>query len=209
MQRLPEAEGADPAVLVVDGRNAPRRRNAQPFAHRAQVLLVRRVDVAIPEAPARLLPQDPGRLPRGVALHHTAVDLEIAVRPRESSRVQPERVRVLREERDGNLARHRIEDLLRRSLRPLGVAPAAPAEPAAGPRAAQPISHARYDLLHRPRALEPDLTARQSPGREVDMGVREPRQDATSAEIDALRARQRGLVGSDPARDAVTGDGHR
>ena len=47
---------------------------------------------------------------------------------------------------------------------------------------------------------------RKSPGREVDVGVAEAGEDAPPTEVDAVRAGQCGLVGADPAGDAVACD---
>jgi len=52
---LPEAERADPAILVMNGSHAARRRHPQALAHCLDVLRGRGLDVAIAEPPARFL----------------------------------------------------------------------------------------------------------------------------------------------------------
>src|SRR5262249_55484444 len=55
----------------------------------------------------------------------------------------------------------------------------------------------------------PPLPLRQRPRREVDVRVGEARDDAPSAEVDALGARERGLVRADATGDPVSGDRER
>ena len=90
VQGLPEAQRADPAVLVVDGRDAAGCRDAQSFAHRRDVVVVGDLEMAVAELPAGLLPQDAGGLAALVQLHHAAGDLEISVTARQPCRVEPE-----------------------------------------------------------------------------------------------------------------------
>ena len=72
LEPLPEAQRAEPAVLVVHGGHAARGREPDPGAHRLDVLVVGRLDVAVAEVPARLLAQDAGRLAALVELDHAA-----------------------------------------------------------------------------------------------------------------------------------------
>ena len=101
----PEAERAEPAVLVVDGGDPARRGDLQPGAHRLDVDVVGNAEIALVEAPRRLLPQDARRLAALVALDHAALHLEVAAGERERRRVEPERVAVLGDQRRGRARR--------------------------------------------------------------------------------------------------------
>ena len=68
---------------------------------------------------------------------------------------------------------------------------------------------ARERLVEGGDAVQLDVPARERPGGEVDVRVREAGEDAAAAEIDDLGCRERGLVGTDAARDAVAGDRER
>jgi hypothetical protein len=123
---LPDGERPEPPVLVVDGGHAPGACNANALPRGVDHLLVRGVDVDIPEVPGALLSQDTCGLAALVALDHAALDLQVAVRLGERGRVEPQRVVVLRHQRDGDIAGDRVERLLRRLNRgmPLVAAPA-------------------------------------------------------------------------------------
>ena len=186
-----------------------RRRHAQALAHRLEVLLVRDVDVPIAEPPARLLAENARRLSASVALDDSAVDVQVAVGPRKCGRVDPQGMRVVGKQRNRHLAGDLVERLLRRRRRPRRIPPASPAQPAALAHGPEPIPDASQRLLHGRDALQPNLPLSDRPRREVDMRIREARDDAASAEIDAVGARQRHLVRSDPARDPVACDRER
>ena len=133
VEALPEPDRAEPAVLVVDARDAARGRDREPFAHRVDVLVVGHGEVPVLEPPAGFLAKNARRLALLVPLDDAARDLEVAVRDREPGRVEPERVVVVGEERCGRVARDAVERLLRRRHRrlPVAVAPAVPADPRA------------------------------------------------------------------------------
>ena len=208
-QALEDARRAEPAVLVVDRTDAPRVREAHPHARRLDPFVLRGHDVAVAEAPGRLLAQHARRLAALVPLDDAAVDVEVAARGRERGRVQPDGVVVLRDQERRRLAGDLVERLLRRlgARRPVAVAPAVATQPAAGRDLGR--GHARQGLLQRGAAVELHLPLRERPGREVDVGVGEGGQDAAPAEVHGLRRRQRPLVDADPARDAVAGDRQR
>src|SRR5581483_9168286 len=107
-------------------------REPEGGAHRLQVLVVRRLDVALLELPGRLLAEHAGGGAALVALDDAAGNLEIAVRARERGRVQPERVVVLREQGGRDVPGDGVERLLRRFLAPVGAAPSLPPQPAPG-----------------------------------------------------------------------------
>ena len=76
------------------------------------------------------------------------------------------------------------------------------------PRGATASPHRAGRPPRRPRPLEPNLALRQRPpGSDVRVG--EPGKNAASAQVDALRARERGLVRPDAARDPVACDRER
>src|SRR5205823_2042812 len=133
-QPLPQARRSEPAVLVMDRGDAAGRREPDAGSHGLDVLGLGNRQVALLEAPGRLLAQDARGLPVLAALDDAALDLEIATRERERGRVEPERVVVLREQRRGTVAGDRVEVGLRRlaSLRPVAAAPAVPTQRAAG-----------------------------------------------------------------------------
>ena len=128
---LPEPDRAEPAVLVVDGRDPACRREPHAVAHRLDVLLVRRARVPLFELPGRALVEDARRLPACVADDDAALDLEVAVREREGGRVEPEGVVVLRDQHRRALRLDLVERLpRRRAVGPVRVAPALAALPA-------------------------------------------------------------------------------
>ena len=143
----------------------------------------------VAETPGTLLAQDAGRLAALVALDDAALGLEIAVRLRKRSSVEPQRVVVARHQRRRRAARDTVERLFRRLLgrRPVAAPPAQPAEPSSGlglpGRHGDPLER----FLQRARSLEPNLPLRERPGGEVDVRVVESRQDAATAEVDPLR----------------------
>ena len=147
-----------------------------------------------------------------VEFDDAARDGEIAVGAGESSRIQPERVLVLRPQRHRHVTRDGVE-VVAGGLWPAGPVAAAPAvtdEPSGGVSARNlccGLLHSDNSLGERDAALEPQLPLREGPGRVVDVGVAETRDDAAPAEIDSLRPRQRRLVRADASRDAVTCDG--
>src|SRR5262249_42168924 len=142
LELLPEPQRTDPAVLVVHGRDATRRRKLEAPPHGLDVLVVTDGEMALLEPPRRLLAEDPGRLTAGVALDDPALDLEVAACERKSGRVEPERVVVLREQRRGRLAGHLVQPCARRLLHPLAAAPAETAD------------HAPVATLRAPDAIE-------------------------------------------------------
>src|SRR5206468_12508922 len=128
---LEDRGGAQPAVLVVDRADATAVREPDAGSRRGHPLVVGHVDEAIPEPPRRLLAQNAGGRAFRVSLDDAAGDVEVAVRPRERGRVEPERVIVPGPERGRRRARGVVERGRGRLLAPLGVAPAGAADPAA------------------------------------------------------------------------------
>src|SRR6476659_5000841 len=122
---------AEPAVLVVDRADTALVRDAEPVAGPRHPLVLRHDDVPLAEAPGGLLAQHARRLAVRVALDDASVNLEIAAGAGERSRVEPERVVVLRPERGRPLPGDLVERAARRMLRPVGIAPAVTAEPLA------------------------------------------------------------------------------
>ena len=190
----------------MNGRHAATGGYAKPLAHRVDELVVGHPQVAVPELPCGLLAENAGRRAALVALDDTSFHFELAAGQSERRGVEPERVVVVGEERRRYLARHGVERLLRRFARPLGVAPAETADDVAHRAGA---AHALERLLKRRRALETYLTQRERPGWKVHVRVGEAGQDAAAAEIDDVRARQRRLVGADPAGDGLARNGER
>ena len=116
---------------------------------------------------------------------------------------------VLRDQDRRRLARDGVEQLLRRLDPgcPVAVAPAVAAQPASGRDLG--LAHAGERLLDRRAAVQLHLALRERPGREVDVRVGEGGEDAAAAEVHDLRARERGLVDADAARDVRAGDRER
>ena len=207
LEPLPEADRAEPAVLVVEGRDAPRGGDLDAFAHRLDVLLVGHAREPALEAPRRFLVEDAGRLACLVPDHDTAFDLEVAAGERERCRVEPQRVVVLRDQHRGPLALDLIERLAGwRAVGPVGVAPPLATEPATGPRRGP---QAVERLGERRAVVERHVVPCKGPRREVDVRVGEAGQHAAAAEVDRLGARQRRLVHPDAARDPVACDPER
>jgi hypothetical protein len=129
--------------------DAAARGHAETGAHRLEVLVVADLDVQVAEAPRGLLAQHARRLAGRVALDDASVRLQITVRAREGGRVQPKRVGVAGEQRDGHVERHLVEHPPRRlgGRRPVAGPPAAAAEPAAGADRAEAVADARERLV--------------------------------------------------------------
>src|SRR5207245_5773025 len=83
-EALPDGERAEPAVLVVDGCDTARDRDADSFARRVDQLVLGRPDVPVAEMPGAFLAQHAGRLAPLVSHDDAALDLEVAVRSSES-----------------------------------------------------------------------------------------------------------------------------
>ena len=126
LELLEDGERSEPAVLVVDRDDAAGVREPDSLARGVHHLLVRRPHVEVAEMPRAFLAQDAGRLALLVALDDAAGNLEVAVRPSEGRRVQPERVVVARHERGRDVARDRVQGFLRRldGGRPVAAPPA-------------------------------------------------------------------------------------
>ena len=77
-QPLPEARGAEPAVLVVHGRDAAGGRDAQPVPHRVDVLVVGDGEVAVAEVPRGLFAEDARRLAAARPARPHRRDVEVA-----------------------------------------------------------------------------------------------------------------------------------
>ena len=170
-ESLPDAERAEPAVLVVDRGDAARDRDAHAFAGGLDHLVLGGPHVLVAEVPGALLAQDAGRLASLVADDDTAVDLEVAVRVGQCSRVQPEGVVVAGHQRRRRVAGDAVERLLRRlgRRRPVACAPTRSAEPASRLGGARRLGDALQRLVERGGVLEPDLPLREGPGGEVDV----------------------------------------
>ena len=132
LELLEDGERSEPAVLVVDRDDAAGIREPDSLARGVHHLLMRRPHVEVAEMPRAFLAQDAGRLALLVALDDAAGNLEVAVRPSEGRRVQPERVVVARHERGRDVARDRVQGFLGRldGGRPVAAPPAEPPEPA-------------------------------------------------------------------------------
>jgi hypothetical protein len=168
LEPLPEADRAEPSVLVVERGHPARSRDLHPVAHRVDVLLGRHLGEPLLEAPRRLLVEHPGRLPALVAHDHAAaLDLEVASREREGRGVEPERVVVLRDQHRRPFPLDLVERLPGRwAVGPVGVAPALPPQPAPGAwGGANPVE----GLGERLAVVQPDIVLRERPGGEVDM----------------------------------------
>ena len=191
VELLPEPrDRRQPAVLVVDGGDAARGGEPQARAHRLQVLVVRRLDVALLEPPRRLLARARRSARRAASSSTTPPGTcrsPFAARQRRG--VEPERVVVLREERRRHVAGDGVERLLRRLLGPVG-ARASPARAASGPAGtpAEALAHRRA-----PRRATPRPRAGPAAGRRAQLGKWtcesvKPGQHAAAAEVDHLRA---------------------
>ena len=198
--RLPHAERepgrgeqlgrALPAVLVVDGDDARRGHGRQRGAHRVERLRALGREAGL-EAPGRLLAQDPGRLAAGVALDHAAGRLEVAARERERRRVEPQRVAVVRAQRDRRVRHDRVERARGRAARrPATARRASRGRGSSRPRAPW-RAHACDGLAERARVEQRELATRERPRGEVHVRVGEARQRAAAREVEALRAARR------------------
>ena len=205
-QPLEDPGRAEPAVLVVNRPDAARVGQLDSSARRLDPLVLGREDVAVAEAPGRLLAEDAGRLAILVPLDDPTRDLEVAARRRERGRVEPDRVVVLRDHDRRRLARDLVERLLRRqqARAPVAVPPAVAAQPATGRDVC--LADPCQRLLERRAAVELHLPLRERPGWEVDMRVGERGKDAAAAEVDDVRARQCRLVHAHSARDVRARD---
>ena len=158
--------------------------------------------------PAGLLAQDAGWLAVFVQLDHASGDLEVAVGMRERRRVEPERVRVARHQRDRAVGNDLVEQLLRRlgRRRPVAAAPAPPAQPAVALRPPEALADACERLVERARVLEPHLVLGDRPGREVHVRVAEAGENASAAQVDPVGTGQSRLVRADAAGDPAACD---
>src|SRR5207248_8300764 len=98
LEALPEADRAEPAVLVVERCDPARRGDLDSVAHGRDVLLGWDLDEPALELPGSLFVEHSRRLAPVVPDDDSALDLEIAVREREGGGVEPERVVVLRDQ---------------------------------------------------------------------------------------------------------------
>src|SRR5439155_26789957 len=77
LELLPEAQGAEPPVLLVDGRDPARGGEFQAAPHRLDIRFVGDGQIALSKAPGSLLAQDPGRLAGGVAPDDATFDPDL------------------------------------------------------------------------------------------------------------------------------------
>ena len=182
-QPLVHLERAEPAVLVVDRDDAARRGHPHALARGLDHLVERRAHVAVAERPRRVLAQD------AALLDHAAGHLERPVGPLERRAVQPQRVVVLRHQRDRHVRHGAVERRARGRLGPVALAPAEPAQPAALAHVLARGHHAVERLLERARALEPRLPQPERPGGEVHVRVGEAGEEAALAQLDHALAR--------------------
>ena len=194
-RRCEQLGRAEPAVLVVHGRDAARRRPpAAPRASRRRARRRRSRSARSLEVPAPT-PRAGRPSARRASSRSTTPpgDLEVAARASERRRVEPERVAVPREQRDRRVAARR-----RRAPPCVGstagdqspLAPAAPAQPAAAGARADASRTRRERLVERGAPLEPHLAA----GRAAQVGKctwasMKPGNDAAAAEVDPLGRR--------------------
>ncbi len=207
LEPLPEADRAEPAVLVVERRDSARGGDPDALAHRFDVLVGGDGDESAFEAPRCFLVEDARRLACLVPDDDAAFDLEVAARERERRRVEPQRVVVLRDQHGGPLALDLVERLAGgRAVRPVGVAPPLATKPAPGPRRG-------FQAVERPgeraAVVKRHVVSRERPRGEVDVRVGEAGQHAAAVEVDRLGARQRRLVHPDAAGDPIAGDPER
>ena len=91
--------------------------------------------------------------------------------------------------------------------------PVAAGEPEGGSQRARvdpsPVELVVEGRGQRGASVELDVPLRERPRREVDVRVGEARQNAPTAEVDRVRARERRLVHADAARDPIPGDPER
>ena len=192
-QLLVHLERPEPAVLVVQRGHAAARRDAHPLARGLDHLVERGADVAVPERPGGVLAQHSGGLPAGVALDDTARHLERLVRTLKCGAVHPQGVVVPRHQRRRHRAGRAVERGALGRVRPVALAPAEPAQPAARRHARERRLDALERLVTGADALEASLVEPERPGGEVDVRVREAGEDAAAAEIDPTGVRGRPL----------------
>ena len=145
------------------------------LAHRVEVLPVRDVDVPIAEPPA-LLARTPVASPEA-SRSTTPPSTSRSPSARESAAELIHRVRVMGKQRNRHLAGYLVERLLRRRRgRSASRQPRPRSQPPSGTDPSPSLTRQR--LLHRGHALQPDLPLSDRPRREVDMCVREAREDA-------------------------------
>jgi hypothetical protein len=134
LEALPESCGAEPAVLVVDARDAAGVRELDALTHRGDVLVGGDRQIAVLEAPGSLFAQHAGRLALRIPLDDPSVHLEVIACECKRGRVEPERVIVLRDQRCRAVTRDRVEVVLRRfaGFAPVAASPPVAAQP--GPR---------------------------------------------------------------------------
>ena len=161
LEAPPQAERAQPSILVVDGGHPAARGEPHAEPHRLDVLVVVERQVAILEAPGRFFAQHAGGLSGLVALDHSAGYLEVAVRAGEGSRVEPERVIVLGDQGGRCVPRDRVEVVSCRLARGLPVA----APPAEAPQPA--IRAGRRRRLEGGRGCRPATCTRRASPRSV------------------------------------------
>ena len=156
------------ALVVVDGHHAARVRRGHRRAERLRLL--ERGARREREVPGLALAHDPvARLPRRA----------------QGRRVDPQRVVVVRPERDRPLAGDAVEDLrCRPSVGPGLLEPAVAAQPPVTLR--RGLARDPQRLGHRPGPAELELGPAQGPVEEVDVGVAEAGQDAPPLQVDPL-----------------------
>jgi hypothetical protein len=188
-EALPDAERPQPAVLVVDGRDAARVGDADALAGGLHQLVLARADVDVAEVPGALLSEDAGRLAALVPLDDPSRYLEVAVGQGKGRGVEPVRVVVLRHQRHRDVARDGVERLPRRlnRRRPRAASPAESAQHPPGRGVLHGGGDPSQRVFERGRVLQANLLADERPGRKVDVGVVEPGHHAASAEVDPLR----------------------
>ena len=204
-RRLPPGQDSQPAVLVVDGRDAARvreldrrrawRRSTRPRAssttvsRKCQADSSRRTPVGSPRSSVSTTPPGTRRSPFARA---SAAEFSQSEWPS------------LAMSATGTSPVTGVERLLRRlDVRlPFAAPPAGSAQPAVGAaRPARPAATRATASSSDARAFEPHLPLRERPLGEVDVGVGEAGEDAEAAEVDPLGARECRLVRPDPAGD--------
>ena len=210
-QPLPEPRRPEPAVLVVESRDTSPGGELQPVAHGLDELGVRGPEIQVAESPGRFLAEDARQLAAFVDLDDAAVGLQVAVRLRQSGRVQPQRVVIPGHERRRRVSRDGVERFASRlhRWRPVTAPPAPAPQPAAGLDGPDRVAHPGHGFLQGRRAFEPHFTLSGGPRREMHVRVVEARHDTTPAEVDPLRAGQCRLVRADASRDALARDRQR
>jgi len=211
LELLEDGERTEPAVLVVNGDDAAGVREPDSLTRGVHHLVVSRTHVGVAEMPGAFLPQDAGRLALVIALDDSAGNLEVAVGVREGGGVEPERVVVARHERGGDVARDGVQGFLRRldGGRPVAAPPAKTPDPASFGNGPDRRADAGEGLVERTGSLQAELALSERPGWEMDVGVGESGEDTAAAEIDAIGAREGGLVRAHTAGHELTRDRER